>query len=67
MAEAHTSKVVFGFITGEVGPKFEGRFDVEKMATACRSVVNMKIGTFGQADRRKGFRFVAYTKQSEPA
>jgi hypothetical protein len=66
MATTRTQHVVFGFVTGEVSPRFEGRCDVEKMATACRTLQNFKIGAFGQAKRRQGLRFIAYTKQSEP-
>ena len=67
MSAQTTEKIVFGFLTGEVAPKFAARSDVDKLNQAARKIENMTLGPFGYAERRTGFQFIAYTKDSYPS
>lgn len=61
-----SDRVCFAFGGGEVSPVIAARADVEKLSTACRSLVNMTLHVYGPATRRPGLQFIAFTRASDP-
>ena len=52
------------FNAGEFSPRLDGRSDLEKYYSACRTLKNMICTRFGPAERRPGLQFVAEVKDS---
>jgi hypothetical protein len=52
------------FTGGELSPRLDGRNDLAKYATGCKTLENMIIFPHGSAARRSGTQFVAEVKDS---
>ena len=52
------------FTDGELSPRLDGRNDLQKYATGCKTLENMIIFPHGSAARRSGTQFVAEVKDS---
>jgi len=52
------------FTGGELSPRLDGRNDLQKYATGCKTLENMIIFPHGSAARRSGTQFVAEVKDS---
>ena len=52
------------FTGGELSPRLDGRNDLNKYASGCKTLENMIIYPHGSAARRSGSRFVAEVKSS---
>ena len=50
------------FTGGELTPRIEGRVDIKKYATGCRTIENFQVMPHGGARKRSGTRFVVQTK-----
>jgi len=59
---AQMTPVVNSFNAGEFSPLLEGRFDLQKYGSACRTLENFLIQPYGGVTKRPGTRFVAATK-----
>ena len=52
------------FTGGELSPRLDGRNDLQKYSTGCKTLENMIIFPHGSAARRSGTQFVAEVKDS---
>ena len=52
------------FTGGELSPRLDGRNDLQKYSTGCKTLENMIIYPHGSAARRSGTQFVAEVKDS---
>jgi hypothetical protein len=60
-------KLFNNFNGGEWSPLLDGRSDLEKYDTACRTLENMRPLPYGGARRRAGSEFIATTRSSNKA
>lgn len=54
-----TSIVRAAFNSGIIGPKLDGRADLQKGSVALRTCRNFMVEAYGRAVRRPGTRFIA--------
>jgi hypothetical protein len=59
-----TTLALSSFVSGELGPKLEGRTDFDKYRTGCKTLENFIIHPQGAATRRVGTKFVSEVKTS---
>ena len=59
-----TTLSLSSFVSGELGPKLEGRTDFEKYRTGCKTLENFIIHPQGSATRRVGTQFISEVKTS---
>jgi hypothetical protein len=52
------------FTGGELSPRLDGRNDLSKYASGCKTLQNMIVYPHGSAARRPGTSFVAEVKTS---
>ena len=52
------------FTGGELSPRLDGRNDLTKYASGCKTLENMVVYPHGAAARRSGTSFVAEVKDS---
>ena len=52
------------FTGGELSPRLDGRNDLNKYASGCKTLENMVVYPHGSAARRSGTRFVSQVKNS---
>ena len=50
---------IMGFFSGELSPKIDTRFDIEKYQRGCRILQNMIATKYGGAERRPGTYYIA--------
>lgn len=56
--------IINSFNAGELSPKLEGRTDISKYYSGCRTLENFLVLTYGGATRRPGTAFIAEVKTS---
>jgi hypothetical protein len=61
------SPIQTAFNAGELSPRLEGRVDLEKYSSGCRTLENFLPLVQGGAMKRSGFRFVKEVKDSAAA
>ena len=61
---ARVSVQLTNFTGGELSPRLDGRNDLTKYASACKTLENMIVYPHGSAARRPGTQFVAEVKDS---
>lgn len=66
MALGFTS-IINAFNAGELSPQLEGRTDLAKYYSGCRTLENFLIFSYGGATRRPGTKFIAQAKNSDEA
>ena len=59
-----TTLALTSFVSGEFGPKLDGRTDFDKYSTATKTLENFLIHPQGAATRRVGTQFIAEVKDS---
>jgi len=59
-----TTLALSSFVSGELGPKLDGRTDFDKYRTGCKKLENFIIHPQGAATRRIGTKFVSEVKNS---
>jgi hypothetical protein len=59
-----TTLALSSFVSGELGPKLEGRTDFDKYRTGCKTLENFIVHPQGAATRRVGTKFVSEVKTS---
>ena len=59
-----TTLALSSFVSGELGPKLEGRTDFDKYRTGCKTLENFIIHPQGAATRRVGTKFISEVKNS---
>jgi hypothetical protein len=52
-------QLIPSFNSGELSPRLESRPDLEKYASACRTLENFVIMPYGGVNRRPGFEYIA--------
>jgi hypothetical protein len=52
------NKAIMGFNSGELSPKIDTRFDVNKYERGCRILKNLIATKYGGAERRGGTKFI---------
>lgn len=62
---AQLTPVINSFNAGEISPLLEGRFDLQKYSSACRTLENFLIQPYGGVTRRPGTKFIAATKYAD--
>lgn len=55
------------FTAGELSPRLDGRIDLPKYFSGCKTLENMIVHPHGGATRRPGTRFIAETKSNGEA
>lgn len=55
------------FNAGELSPLLEGRTDIAKYYSGCRTLENFLVFSYGGATRRPGTRYIATAKNSDEA
>jgi hypothetical protein len=55
------------FTSGELSPRLDGRTDLQKYYSGCKTLENMIVHPHGGATRRPGTRFIAATKSNGEA
>lgn len=55
---------LISFNAGELSPLIEGRFDLSKYSSGCRTLENMRPMKFGSATRRPGTEYIADAKNA---
>ena len=55
------------FNAGELSPQLEGRTDLGKYYSGCRTLENFMVFSYGGASRRPGTKFIATAKNSDEA
>jgi hypothetical protein len=61
---ARVSVQLTNFTAGELSPRLDGRNDLSKYASGCKTLQNMVVYPHGSAARRSGTTFVAEVKDS---
>jgi hypothetical protein len=61
---ARVSVQLTNFTAGELSPRLDGRNDLAKYASGCKTLQNMVVYPHGSAARRSGTAFVAEVKDS---
>lgn len=56
-----SSRAFVSFNAGEWSPKLRSRLDLEKAGSACRTLENMIVQTYGAVRRRPGTKFISST------
>ena len=56
--------IINSFNAGELSPKLEGRTDISKYYSGCRTLENFIVLTYGGATRRPGTAFIAEVETS---
>ena len=56
--------IINAFNAGEMTPLLDGRTDIEKYFTGCRTLQNMEVMSYGGATRRPGTKYICQTKLS---
>lgn len=59
--------IINSFNAGEMSPLLEGRTDISKYYSGCRTLENLYALSYGGAQRRPGTRFIAEAKNSSIA
>lgn len=65
MAQGKSNKSQVSFNSGEWSPLLDARVDLEKAGSACRTLENFMLQTYGCLIRRPGMQYVATTKFDE--
>ena len=55
------------FTAGELSPRLDGRIDLPKYFSGCKTLENMIVHPHGGATRRPGTRFISATKNNGEA
>jgi hypothetical protein len=61
---ARVAVQITNFTGGELSPRLDGRNDLQKYPTGCKTLENMIVYPHGSAARRSGTQFVAEVKDS---
>ena len=61
---ARVAVQITNFTGGELSPRLDGRNDLQKYPTGCKTLENMIVFPHGSAARRSGTQFVAEVKDS---
>lgn len=61
------TSIINAFNSGELSPQLEGRTDLGKYYSGCRTLENFLVFSYGGASRRPGTRYIATAKNSDEA
>ncbi len=61
------TSIINAFNSGELSPQLQGRTDLSKYYSGCRTLENFLVFSYGGAARRPGTRFIATAKNSDEA
>ncbi len=59
--------IINAFNSGELSPQLEGRTDLSKYYSGCRTLENFLVFSYGGATRRPGTKYIAATKNINQA
>lgn len=59
--------IINAFNSGELSPQLEGRTDLSRYYSGCRTLENFLIFSYGGATRRPGTKYIATAKNSDEA
>lgn len=60
-------QLIPSFNAGELSPRLESRPDLEKYASACRTLENFIIMPYGGVNRRPGFQYIGAARYADKA
>ena len=58
-------QLIPSFNAGELSPRLESRPDLEKYASACRTLENFVIMPYGGVNRRPGFQYIGAARYAD--